>query len=156
MSLPRRPAETSPVGFEPLAILPVFLKLNGRRAVLAGGNAGAAWKAKLLAAAGAIVDVCAPEPSDEMRSAPSEAAAGSILLHEREWRPDDLEGAVFAVAALETESECVAFRHAARAAGAIVNVVDRPHLCDVQFGAIVNRSPLVVGISTDGAAPVFG
>ncbi len=38
----------------------------------------------------------------------------------------------------------------------MVNVVDKPPFCDVQFGALVNRSPLVVAISTDGAAPVFG
>jgi uroporphyrin-III C-methyltransferase/precorrin-2 dehydrogenase/sirohydrochlorin ferrochelatase len=37
-----------------------------------------------------------------------------------------------------------------------VNVIDRPGFSDFAFGAIVNRSPLVVGISTDGAAPVFG
>ena len=47
------------------------------------------------------------------------------------------------------------FAEAARAAGIPVNVVDRPAFCDFSFGAIVNRSPLVVGISTDGAAPVF-
>ena len=37
-----------------------------------------------------------------------------------------------------------------------VNVIDKPAFCTFQFGAIVNRSPLVVGISTDGAAPIFG
>jgi uroporphyrin-III C-methyltransferase/precorrin-2 dehydrogenase/sirohydrochlorin ferrochelatase len=37
-----------------------------------------------------------------------------------------------------------------------VNVIDKPASSDFSFGAIVNRSPLVVGISTDGAAPVFG
>jgi uroporphyrin-III C-methyltransferase / precorrin-2 dehydrogenase / sirohydrochlorin ferrochelatase len=156
VSSPRRPLETNPAGLEPLAVLPVFVRLQGRRAVLAGGNAGAAWKAKLLAAAGATVDVYGENPSHAMRSAPAEAAAGAIVLHERAWRPDDLAGAAFAVAAGEEEDECAAFVRAARAAGAIVNAVDRPHLCDVQFGAIVNRSPLVVGISTDGAAPVFG
>ena len=36
-----------------------------------------------------------------------------------------------------------------------VNVIDKPAFCDFSFGAIVNRSPLVIGISTDGAAPVF-
>jgi uroporphyrin-III C-methyltransferase/precorrin-2 dehydrogenase/sirohydrochlorin ferrochelatase len=34
-------------------------------------------------------------------------------------------------------------------------VIDKPAFCDFAFGAIVNRSPLVIGISTDGAAPVF-
>ena len=37
-----------------------------------------------------------------------------------------------------------------------VNVIDKPAFCDFSFGSIVNRSPLVIGISTDGAAPVFG
>jgi uroporphyrin-III C-methyltransferase/precorrin-2 dehydrogenase/sirohydrochlorin ferrochelatase len=152
----RKPLETSPAGLEPLAILPVFIKLQRRRAVLAGGGAGAAWKARLLAAAGAHVDVFAPALSEEMRGAPAETVAGSIAIHERGWRPADLVGAAFAVAASDDERDCAAFSSAARAAGAIVNAVDRPHLCDVQFGAIVNRSPLVVGISTDGAAPAFG
>ena len=40
-------------------------------------------------------------------------------------------------------------------AGVPVNVIDKPAFCDFAFGAIVNRSPLVIGISTDGAAPVF-
>ena len=47
------------------------------------------------------------------------------------------------------------FAAAARAAGVPVNVIDKPAFCDFAFGAIVNRSPLVIGISTDGAAPVF-
>ncbi len=45
---------------------------------------------------------------------------------------------------------------AARRAGVPVNVIDKPAFCSFRFGAVVNRSPLVVGISTDGAAPVFG
>ena len=48
------------------------------------------------------------------------------------------------------------FAMAARAAGVPVNVIDKPAFCDFAFGAIVNRSPLVIGISTAGAAPVFG
>ena len=34
-------------------------------------------------------------------------------------------------------------------------MIDKPAFCDFSFGSIVNRSPLVIGISTDGAAPVF-
>ena len=48
------------------------------------------------------------------------------------------------------------FAMAARTAGVPVNVIDKPDHCDFAFGAIVNRSPLVIGISTAGAAPVFG
>ena len=152
----RAPRETAAAGLEPLAVLPVFVPLRGKRVVLAGSSGGAPWKVKVLAAAGALVDVYAPEPSDELRAVPGEIVDGSVTLHERHWTPDDLWGAAFCVGAMEDEIDAVAFVAAARATGAIVNAVDRPHLCDVKFGAIVNRSPLVVGISTEGAAPVFG
>ncbi len=155
MSTPRQPRETR-AGLEPLAVLPVFVPLQGKRAVLAGSNGGAPWKVKLLAAAGAHVDVYAADPSEELRGVASEIVAGSVTLHERPWTPDDLWGAAFCIGAMEDEAECVAFVACARGTGAIVNAVDRPHLCDVKFGAIVNRSPLVVGISTEGAVPVFG
>ena len=59
------------------------------------------------------------------------------------------------IGAFEDDAEADAFAAAARAAGVPVNVIDKPAFCDFSFGAIVNRSPLVIGISTDGAAPVF-
>lgn len=155
MRTPRQPQETRSAGLEPLSVLPVFVPLHGKRAVLAGASGGAPWKVKLLAAAGARVDVYAADPGEELGAVPGEAAPGQVTLHLRSWTPDDLTGAAFAIGAMEGEAECIAFVAAARAAGAIVNAVDRPHLCDVTFGAIVNRSPLVVGISTEGAAPVF-
>ncbi|KAA2235665.1 siroheme synthase CysG [Salinarimonas soli] len=156
MNARRLPTENVAPGLAPLSVLPLFLRLEGKRAVVAGGNAGAAWKARLLAAAGAAVAVFAPQPSDEMREAAGGAVNGTIALHERDWTPDDLAGTAFAIAALDDEAACEAFVAVAHTHGAIANAVDRPHLCDVQFGAIVNRSPLVVGISTDGAAPVLG
>ena len=79
-----------------------------------------------------------------------------LEIVQRRWRPDDLVGAAMAIAECDSEEEAAAFAAAARAAGAPVNVIDRPAFCDFQFGAIVNRSPLIVSISTDGAAPVFG
>jgi uroporphyrin-III C-methyltransferase / precorrin-2 dehydrogenase / sirohydrochlorin ferrochelatase len=60
------------------------------------------------------------------------------------------------VGACADDGEAAEFAAAARAAGVPVNVIDKPAFCDFAFGAIVNRSPLVIGISTDGAAPVFG
>src|SRR6185295_13853301 len=70
------------------------------------------------------------------------------------WSPSDLDGAALVVAASD-EEEAQAIFAAATEAGVPVNVIDKPGYCTFQFGAIVNRSPLVVGISTDGAAPVF-
>ena len=71
----RKPSDALPGKLGALSKLPVFFDLAGRRAVLAGGSAGAAWKAELLAATGANVDVYAPEPSDEMRTLLARGAA---------------------------------------------------------------------------------
>jgi uroporphyrin-III C-methyltransferase/precorrin-2 dehydrogenase/sirohydrochlorin ferrochelatase len=140
---------------QPLARLPVFLALDGRRAVVAGGSAAAAWKAELLSAASARVDVYADEVAEELRALLTDPPRGAIAAHARAWTPADIAGAAVAVGAFEDDAEAAAFAEAARAAGVPVNVVDKPAFCDFAFGAIVNRSPLVIGISTDGAAPVF-
>jgi uroporphyrin-III C-methyltransferase/precorrin-2 dehydrogenase/sirohydrochlorin ferrochelatase len=138
---------------EPLARLPVFYALTDRRAVIAGGSAAAAWKAELLAAAGAAVDVYAADLSEEMLDI---AAQASVTIHRREIEASDFANAALAVGAFEDDAEAAAFAGLARGAGVPVNVIDKPAFCDFSFGAIVNRSPLVIGISTDGAAPVFG
>jgi len=151
----RTPSETRPEQMRPLARLPVFFSLEGKRAVLAGGSAAAAWKAELLSAAGARVEVYAEALSDELRMLAVDAPAGQIAVHDRAWSRDDLSGAAIAVGAFEDNKSASAFAQAARAAGVPVNVIDKPEFCDFSFGSIVNRSPLVIGISTAGAAPVF-
>jgi uroporphyrin-III C-methyltransferase/precorrin-2 dehydrogenase/sirohydrochlorin ferrochelatase len=154
---PRSPEEAAPARMDRLSKLPLFMDLSGKRAVVAGGSHGAAWKAELLAAAGGAVDVYADTPSDELERLVARGSdAGTLTLHLRPWTPGDLAGAAFALCDAADDGEGAAFRDAARAAGVLCNVVDRPALCDVQFGSIVNRSPVVVGISTDGAAPILG
>jgi uroporphyrin-III C-methyltransferase/precorrin-2 dehydrogenase/sirohydrochlorin ferrochelatase len=110
--------------------LPVFHKLEGRKVVVAGASEGALWKVELLSAAGA-----------------------DVLHLSSDWQPVDLDDAVLAVADLP---EPDAFIAAARARGIAINIVDRTELCDFQFGTIVNRAPIVIAISTDGAAPMLG
>jgi uroporphyrin-III C-methyltransferase / precorrin-2 dehydrogenase / sirohydrochlorin ferrochelatase len=148
--------DLQPPCMEPLARLPVFLALDGRRAVMAGGDAQAAWKAELLSAAGAHVEVFAQAPGDEIVALATTPPRGAIAIRTRRWAASDFAGAAVAVGAFAHDREAAEFAAAARAAGVPVNVIDRPAHCDFAFGAIVNRSPLVIGISTDGAAPVFG
>jgi uroporphyrin-III C-methyltransferase/precorrin-2 dehydrogenase/sirohydrochlorin ferrochelatase len=129
----RTPEEAHPERMGSLARLPVFYALAGKRCVLVGDGQGVEWKLELLEAAGAQVQRYAIDG----------------------WTPDDLRGAAMAVGGFEDDEGAAAFAAAARAAGVPVNVIDKPAFCDFSFGAIVNRSPLVIGISTDGAAPVF-
>jgi uroporphyrin-III C-methyltransferase/precorrin-2 dehydrogenase/sirohydrochlorin ferrochelatase len=152
----RKPITATPARIAPLASLPLFHKLEGKRVVLAGDGEGSVWKAELLAAAGAHVDVFAPHHAERFAALTDAPPAGRVEVSPRDWTASDLVGAVFAVAETNDDEEARRFVGAARLGGAVVNVIDRPEHCDVQFGAIVNRSPLVIAISTDGAAPVFG
>ncbi len=155
MTIHRITPEARPGRMGPLATLPVFLALDGKRAMLVGGSAAAAWKGELLSAAGARVDVYAEEISDELRMIAADPPRGVIVVHKRACTADDLKGAVVAVGAFEEEAGATRFAQMARTAGVPVNIVDKPALSDFTLGAIVNRTPLVIGISTDGAAPVF-
>lgn len=145
---PRRPRR-----MDDLATLPVFFKLQGRRAIVAGGSDAAAWKAELLAAAGADVHIYAADPQATLLALAEE---GTIALHREDWTPAILSGVAIAICDAGTDDEAGAFFDAAREAGVPVNVIDKPAFCEFQFGSIVNRSPAVIAISTDGAAPILG
>jgi uroporphyrin-III C-methyltransferase/precorrin-2 dehydrogenase/sirohydrochlorin ferrochelatase len=152
----RTPSETRAPRMEALARLPIFLALAGKRVLIAGGGSAAAWKAELLSAAGADVDAYALEPCEELLAVAADPPGGPIRVHRRAFEPGDLDGAVIAVGAIDGEAAAAQFAAAARRARVPANIVDKPMYGDFAFGAIVNRSPLVIGISTDGAAPIFG
>ena len=177
-----RPARRAPARMAPLAVLPVFADLRGRPVLVAGGGEGAAWKAELVAAAGAHVTLVLGgdgEPfCEEARELAERIAGGTrtggdqfgtLRLLDRAWTPADLFGhgasdatgirpdrPAFALIDTVCHGEAGAFAALARAAGVTVNAVDKPAHGDVTFGSIVNRSPAVIGISTDGAAPILG
>jgi uroporphyrin-III C-methyltransferase / precorrin-2 dehydrogenase / sirohydrochlorin ferrochelatase len=151
----RQPQQTRTPRMQALARLPIFLDLEGKRALVAGNGASVAWKAELLSAAGAYVEVFTEHACEELRALTAEAPHASVILGDRGWRTEDFAGAAVAVGGFENEADAERFAAAARTAGVPVNVIDRPAHCDFSFGAIVNRSPLVIGVSTDGAAPIF-
>jgi len=154
--LPRLPSRTAIRRIEALSVLPVFFDLKGRRAVLIGGSVAASWKAELLAAAGAHVDIYAERPGGEMLNLASNGGlAGSVRLIPMRWSADAFAGAAVIVADAATRAEAVEIYTAASTAGIPLNVIDQPEFCGFQFGAIVNRSPLVIGISTSGSVPVL-
>ncbi|MFN3500718.1 NAD(P)-dependent oxidoreductase [Allorhizobium sp. NPDC080224] len=139
---------------EPLAKLPLFFDLQGKRALVAGGTDAAAWKAELLAACGARVEVFAAAGTvgDVMAEL---ARAEKVTIRDTPWHIGVFAGASMAIADCDTDDEARAFACAARAAGVPFNVIDKPAFCQFQFGSIVNRSPVILAISTDGAAPIL-
>lgn len=158
LSSRRTPARPNLSRVAPLAKLPVFWSLSGKRVVVAGGSDGAAWKAELLVACGADVHAyCREEElSEGMRGMRGgDTMIGRITHHPHPWHPGIFHGATLALGDCETDAEAKAFYDAARSAGVPVNVIDKPEFCQFQFGSIVNRSPVIVSISTDGAAPIL-
>ncbi len=152
-----QPRSDLPARMEPLAKLPVFWALEGKRVIVAGGSDAAAWKAELLAACGAQVHVYAEDLSDTFEKLilrGAEHPQAGFTHHPRVWNEACLAGATIAIGDCE-DGEAQAFFEAARMAGVPVNVIDKPAFCQFQFGSIVNRSPVVVSISTDGAAPIL-
>jgi uroporphyrin-III C-methyltransferase/precorrin-2 dehydrogenase/sirohydrochlorin ferrochelatase len=126
--------------------------------LVVGGSDAAAWKAELLAASGAQVEVVAPSSMigrEMVLLMTCGAAAGSLRHVDRDWTEVDFNGAAIVVADV-TADNAPALIDRARAAAVPVNVIDKPEFCDFQFGSIVNRSPVVIGISTSGAAPILG
>ena len=81
----KKPAERRPARLEPLAVLPVFCTLDRKPVLVAGGTDAAAWKAELLAAAGAHVVVFAEDISEEMQELlDNGASAGRIVRMARD------------------------------------------------------------------------
>ncbi len=139
---------------EPLAKLPLFFDLQGKRALVAGGSDAAAWKAELLSACGARVEIYAE--AGGIGSVMAELAlADKVTIHDAPWHIGVFAGAAIAIGDCDTDDEARAFACAARAAGVPFNVIDKPAHCQFQFGSIVNRSPVILSISTDGAAPIL-
>ncbi|HNB26982.1 MAG TPA: siroheme synthase CysG [Alphaproteobacteria bacterium] len=131
---------------------PLFLKLQGRPVLLAGSGAAAAAKLRLLAAAGARVRLIASAPGAELLQASREL---SIACERGVVTDADLRQADLVFGAAGADEADRALSAAARAAGKLVNIVDRPDLSDFTMPAIVDRDEIVVAISTDGASPVL-
>lgn len=131
---------------------PVFLDLKNRLCLLVGGGEVATRKGRMLAKAGARLRIVAPEISVELREL---AEKNKGELHEREYQSSDLQDCVLAIAATDIESLNEKISADAQALNLPVNVVDTPALCTYITPAIVDRSPLMIAISSGGEAPVL-
>src|SRR6266513_380849 len=132
--------------------LPVFLRLDGHPVVVVGGGTVALRKAAWLRRAGARVTVVAPGVHAELAQ---QAARGELRQIAEEFTPEHLAGAVAVVAATADRATNASVAASARARGVPVNVVDDAELSTFIFPAIVDRSPIVVAVSSGGHAPVL-
>ncbi|HEX4050942.1 MAG TPA: siroheme synthase CysG [Steroidobacteraceae bacterium] len=132
--------------------LPVFLDLAGRRVLLVGGGEVALRKAALLLEAHAVVRIVAPALHPELARLRDE---GQLEHLERGFAPEQLEDTAFVIAATDHPEVNRAVAAAAHARGLFANVVDDAQAGSAILPAIVDRSPVILAISTGGHSPTL-
>ena len=131
---------------------PAFLDLDGRSCLIVGGGEVAARKARLLRSAGAELTVVAPRLAVPMQQLVQSAA---IRWQPREFDDADVAGQWLVVSATGVPDVERHIADVALEAGVFCNSVDNLPQCSFITPAIVDRSPLVVAVSSGGAAPVL-
>jgi len=132
--------------------LPIFIKLKGRRCAIIGGGEIAARKIGLLRKADAAVVVISPHLC---ASLVTQLESGTLEWIQARFDPAHLEDATLVIAATDDAAVNRAVSEAAQRLGIPVNVVDAPELCTFVMPSIIDRSPIVVAVSSGGAAPVL-
>lgn len=131
---------------------PAFLDMRGRRVLLIGTGLRAEQKLSRLLHHGATIEVIAPRLSSRL----SEQVLEHGLTHvARTWQTSDLESAALVVAACESREENARVADAARAAGSWINVANQPAISNFLIPSLVDRSPLLIAVSSTGVSPVL-
>lgn len=132
--------------------LPLFFQLRGKPCLLIGGGDIALRKAKMLCKAGGILHVVAPTMIDELGTLVTNSKGS---YRSRDYAPDDLTGMALVVVATENDALDKEISRDAHSNFLPVNVVDKPELCSFIFPSIVDRSPLIIALSSAGQSPVL-
>ena len=134
--------------------LPIFLRVQNRRALIVGGGAVAARKAELLLQSGAQVTLIAPGLADGTREL-LDAHPARVTYLPAVFEPAQLRDATLVLAATDSPATNAAVAAAARERGIPVNVADDAELSDFILPAIVDRSPVIVAVGSEGTSPVL-
>jgi len=132
--------------------LPVFLNIRNKACLVVGGGEVATRKVMLLLQTGAHVSVVSPELSSTLNEF---HAQGKIKHHAEFFQPGHLEEIVLVIAATDDRDTNRQVSAAAQQRQIPVNVVDNPDLCTFIMPSIVDRSPLLIAISSGGQSPVL-
>jgi len=132
--------------------LPIFIQIKHRPCLVVGGGSIAARKVALLRKAQADVTVVSPELCDELQILKQE---GQIKHQAREFKDSDLDECVAVIAATDQRPVNEHVSELANELRLPVNVVDNPDLCSFIMPSIIDRSPVVIAVSTGGSSPVL-
>lgn len=132
--------------------LPIFFNIKNRVCVVIGGGEVALRKVTMLLKASGKVVVYAPDICRDLQTL---ATDGKIDYVQASFDESQLSGACLVIAATDDQAVNTAVSVAAKAQSIPVNVVDSPELCTFTMGSIIDRSPVVIAVSSEGNAPVL-
>ena len=132
---------------------PMFLTMKDRRVVIVGGGEQAAQKARLILKTEAQIQLRALDLDAELEGLVRD---GKAIWTQGPIGKDAFDPAQLVFVATGCPGSDAAMHALAKEAGALVNVVDQPDLCDAITPSIVDRDPVVVAIGTEGTSPVLG
>lgn len=132
--------------------LPLFINLKKRLVLVIGGGCVAFRKINLLHKTGAIIKIIAPVLCSELEKKLSE---NRIIWMSKIFHPTMLNGVLLVIVATNDFSlNNIVFIHAEKK-NILINTVDNQSKCSFIFPAIIDRSPIIIGISSCGTAPVL-
>ncbi len=135
-----------------MKFFPIFLNIKDQPCLVVGGGDVAARKVTLLCQAGGQVTVVAPRLCDRLSG---QCQRGEVKYQQRNFEPDDIVGKLIVIAATDDGEINGRVSALAKQRNIPVNVVDQPALCSFTMPSIVDRSPVVIAVSTGGASPVL-
>ena len=135
-----------------MALYPIFLKLEGRKVLIAGGGKVAEEKIYAVLRSATDVTVVAPRITDRIRG----WAESGLLRHvAEEYRPGMAKEFFLVIACTDSAEVNRAIYAEAQQAGVLCNAVDDPGYCDFYAPAVVHRGDFQIAISTGGNSPAL-
>ncbi len=131
---------------------PINLNLVGRRCLVIGGGRVAERKVAALLKSGAAVTVISPTLTANLAAW---LATGCFCYKAETFSPGEVQGYLLVLCTTDSPAVNEQAAHLAKAAGALVNVADRPDLCDFTIPARLLRGDLSISVSTGGKSPVL-
>jgi len=135
-----------------MEFLPIFLSSRDKKVSVVGGGVAAARKIDILLRSNCAITVFADELIEELDDLASE---GTISHEQRNITKDDLCKSIAAFGASAKVEENVALSELAKECAVPVNIVDNPRLCDFIMPATVDRSPIIIAVSSSGTTPLL-
>jgi len=135
-----------------MANLPIFLKTEGRTAVIVGGGEIGRRKMQLLAKAAIRIKVIEKEAGGELKRLAGEIGAEVV---NQPYQKELIEGAAIVIAATDDRQLNERIAADCRDMKILCNVVDCPELCDFYMPAVIRRKDLITAIGTTGKCPAL-